>query len=79
MVQTNAMRLDQVSYVTSHDQLVAIVQRLGSTLVGDGVHLRLGTSNFKLPLQSGQHIKVVCPLDFLASEPLGQIYLQEGT
>ena len=32
MVQTTAMRLDHVSYVTSHDQLADTVQRLGSRL-----------------------------------------------
>ena len=39
------MRLDHVSYVTSHDQLADTVQRLGSrlgsTFVDGGVHPRL--------------------------------------
>ena len=51
------MRLDHVSYVTSHDQLADTVQRLGSrfasTFVDGGIHLRFGTRNFTLPLQNG--------------------------
>ena len=61
------MRLDHVSYVTSHDQLADTVQRLGSrlgsTFVDGGVHPRFGTRNFTLPLQNGQYIEVVCLLD----------------
>ena len=61
------MRLDHVSYVTSHDQLADTVQRLGarlgSTFVDGGVHPRFGTRNFTMPLQNGQYIEVVCPLD----------------
>ena len=61
------MRLDHVSYVTSHDQLADTVQRLGSrlgsTFVDGGVHPRFGTRNFTLPLQNGHYIEVVCPLD----------------
>ena len=61
------MRLDHVSYVTSHDQLADTVQRLGSrlgsTFVDGGVHPRFGTRNFTLPLHNGQYIEVVCPLD----------------
>ena len=72
MVQNNAMRLDHVSYVTSHDQLADTVQRLGSrlgsTFVDGGVHPRFGTRNFTLPLQNGQYIEVVCPLDHPATE-----------
>jgi hypothetical protein len=65
------MRLDHVSYVTSHDQLADTVQRLGSrlgsTFVDGGVHPRFGTRNFTLPLQNGQYIEVVCPLDHPAT------------
>jgi hypothetical protein len=47
MVQNNSMRLDHVSYVTSHDQLADTVQRLGSrlgtTFVDGGIHPRFGT------------------------------------
>ena len=66
------MRLDHVSYVTSHDQLADTVQRLGSrlgsTFVDGGVHPRFGTRNFTLPLHNGQYIEVVCPLDHPATE-----------
>ncbi|MDO8646023.1 MAG: VOC family protein [Candidatus Planktophila sp.] len=66
------MRLDHVSYVTSHDQLADTVQRLGSrlgsTFVDGGVHPRFGTRNFTLPLQNGHYIEVVCPLDHPASD-----------
>ena len=66
------MRLDHVSYVTSHDQLADTVQRLGSrlgsTFVDGGVHPRFGTRNFTMPLHNGQYIEVVCPLDHPATE-----------
>jgi hypothetical protein len=66
------MRLDHVSYVTSHDQLSDTVQRLGSrlgsTFVDGGVHPRFGTRNFTAPLQNGQYIEVVCPLDHPSTE-----------
>jgi len=32
------------------------------------VHPRFGTRNFTLPLQNGQYIEVVCPLDHPATE-----------
>lgn len=72
------MRLDHVSYVTSHDQLADTVQRLGSrlgsTFVDGGVHPRFGTRNFTLPLQNGRYLEVVCPLDHPASDssPFGK-------
>ena len=72
------MRLDHVSYVTSHDQLSDTVQRLGSrlgtTFVDGGVHPRFGTRNFTAPLLNGQYIEVVCPLDHPASDssPFGK-------
>ena len=72
------MRLDHVSYVTSHDQLADTVQRLGSrlgtTFVDGGVHPRIGTRNFTAPLLNGQYIEVVCPLDHPASDssPFGK-------
>jgi hypothetical protein len=44
------MRLDHVSYVTSHDQLADTVQRLGSrlgsTFVDGGIHPRFGSLGF---------------------------------
>ena len=66
------MRLDHVSYVTSHDQLADTVQRLGSrlgtTFVDGGIHPRFGTRNFTAPLLDGKYIEVVCPLDHPAAE-----------
>jgi hypothetical protein len=66
------MRLDHVSYVTSHVQLADTVQRLGSrlgsTFVDGGFHPRFGTRNFTASLKNGQYIEVVCPLDHPATE-----------
>jgi hypothetical protein len=42
--------------------------RLGSTFVDGGVHPRFGTRNFTAPLQNGQYIEVVCPLDHPSTE-----------
>jgi hypothetical protein len=71
-VQNSPMRLDHVSYVTSHDQLSDTVQRLGarlgSTFVDGGIHPRFGTRNFTVSLKNGQYIEVVCPLDHPATE-----------
>ena len=72
------MRLDHVSYVTSHDQLSDTVQRLGSrlsgTFVDGGIHPRFGTRNFTMPLKNGHYLEVVCPLDHPAadSSPFGK-------
>ncbi|HEY3293523.1 MAG TPA: VOC family protein [Candidatus Nanopelagicaceae bacterium] len=72
------MRLDHVSYVTSHEQLADTVQRLGSrlgsTFVDGGVHPRFGTRNFTMPLSDGHYIEVVCPLDHPATDasPFGK-------
>jgi hypothetical protein len=72
MVQNSPMRLDHVSYVTSHEQLADTVQRLGSrlgsTFVDGGIHPRFGTRNFTCALKNGQYIEVVCPLDHPATE-----------
>ncbi len=66
------MRLDHLSYATSHDQLADTVQRLGSrigsTFVDGGIHPRFGTRNFTCALKNGQYIEVVCPLDHPATE-----------
>lgn len=66
------MRLDHISYVTSHDQLADTVQRLGSrigsTFVDGGIHPRFGTRNFTVALKNRQYIEVVCPLDHPATE-----------
>ena len=78
------MRLDHISYVTSHDQLADTVQRLGSrlgsTFVDGGVHPRFGTRNFTLPLLNGQYLEVVCPLDHPAtdSSPFGRAVSQRA-
>lgn len=66
------MRLDHISYVTTHDQLADTVQRLGSrlgsTFVDGGIHPRFGTRNFTAALRNHQYIEVVCPLDHPATE-----------
>lgn len=78
------MRLDHVSYVTSHEQLADTVQRLGSrlgsTFVDGGIHPRFGTRNFTAPLKNGQYIEVVCPLDHPATEqtPWGRAVSQKA-
>ena len=72
------MRLDHVSYVTSHDQLSDTVQRLGSnlgtTFIDGGIHPRFGTRNFTAPLRNGHYIEIVCPLDHPATDnnPFGR-------
>lgn len=72
MVQNSPMRLDHISYVTSHDQLADTVQRLGSrlgsTFVDGGIHPRFGTRNFTTPLKNGQYFEIVSPLDHPATE-----------
>ena len=50
------------------DTVQRLGSRLGSTFVDGGVHPRFGTRNFTLPLQNGQYIEVVCPLDHPATE-----------
>ena len=71
-------RLDHISYATSHDQLVDVVQRLGarigSSFIDGGIHPRFGTRNFTLPLKNGHYLEVVCPLDHPAAEesPFGK-------
>ena len=78
------MRLDHVSYVTTHDQLADTVQRLGSrlgsTFIDGGIHPRFGTRNFVLPLQNGHYLEVVCPLEHPAVEqsPFGQAVLRRA-
>jgi len=65
-------RLDHISYATSHDQLVDVVQRLGSRIgsafIDGGIHPGFGTRNFTLPLKNGHYLEVVCPLDHPAAE-----------
>lgn len=65
-------RLDHLSYATAPDQLVDVVQRLGSRIgsafIDGGIHPRFGTRNFTLPLKNGHYLEVVCPLDHPAAE-----------
>jgi len=74
MVQNSTMRLDHVSYVTSHDQLADTVQRLGSRLgsafVDGGIHPRFGTRNFTAALKNGQQSLVA---KLLRATALGQM------
>jgi hypothetical protein len=78
MVQNFPMRLDHVSYATTHDQISDVVQRIGSQIgtafVDGGIHPRFGTRNFTAPLVGGQYIEVVCALDHPAAEqtPFGK-------
>jgi hypothetical protein len=73
------MQLDHVSYATSHDTVIDVVQRIGSQLgasfIDGGIHPQFGTRNFILPLQNNQYIEVVCPLDHPAADktPFGQL------
>lgn len=66
------MRLDHISYVTSHEQLSDTVQRVGSrlggTFVDGGIHPRFGTRNFTAALENHQYVEIVCPLDHPATE-----------
>ena len=65
-------RLDHLSYATSYDQLVDVVQRIGSRIgsafVDGGIHPRFGTRNFTMSLKNGHYLEVVCPLDHPAAE-----------
>ena len=78
------MRLDHISYVASHDQLVDVVQRLGAIIgtpfIDGGIHPRFGTRNFTLPLANGHYLEVVCPLDHPAvdSSPFGKVVSQRA-
>lgn len=78
------MRIDHISYVTSHEQLADTVQRIGSRLSGTfidgGIHPRFGTRNFTMPLQNGLYLEIVCPLGHPASDasPFGKIVSQRA-
>lgn len=85
MVQNFPMRLDHVSYATTHDQISDVVQRIGSQIgtafVDGGIHPRFGTRNFTAPLVGGQYIEVVCALDHPAAEqtPFGKAVSQKAS
>ena len=78
------MRLDHISYVASHDQLVDVVQRLGSRIgsafTDGGIHPRFGTRNFTLALKNGYYLEVVCPLNHPAADasPFGKVVSQRA-
>lgn len=78
-------RLDHISYVAPHNQLVDVVQRLGSRVgaafTDGGIHPRFGTRNFILPLKNNHYIEVVCPLEHPAAEvsPFGRAVSQRAS
>ncbi|MDA0217589.1 MAG: VOC family protein [Actinobacteria bacterium] len=78
------MHLDHISYATSHDNIVDVIQRIGSQLgasfIDGGIHPQFGTRNFVLPLKNSRYIEVVCPLDHPASDkyPFGQLVTKKA-
>ena len=78
------MRLDHISYVASHDELINVVQRMGanigSAFIDGGIHPRFGTRNFTLPLANGHYLEVLCPLEHPAADtsPFGQVVTQRA-
>jgi len=77
--QNALMQLDHVSYATSHDSVIDVIQRIGSQLsasfIDGGIHPQFGTRNFILPLKNSRYIEVVCPLNHPAADktPFGQL------
>ena len=73
------MQLDHVSYATSHDSVIDVIQRIGSQLgasfIDGGIHPQFGTRNFILPLKNSRYVEVVCPLNHPAADktPFGQL------
>jgi len=78
------VHLDHISYATSHDKIVDVIQRVGSQLgasfIDGGIHPQFGTRNFILPLANSRYIEVVCPLDHPASDksPFGQLVTKKS-
>jgi hypothetical protein len=78
------LRLDHLSYATSQDQLVDVVQRLGSRIgsafIDGGIHPRFGTRNFTLALKNDHYLEVVCPLDHPVAyiSPFGRLVSQRA-
>ena len=78
------MRLDHISYASTHDQIIDVIQRLGATLSGTfldgGIHPRFGTRNFILPLKHKKYLEIVCPIEHPAadSSPFGKIVLKKA-
>ncbi len=72
------MRLDHLCYVAGPEGLGACVQRLGARLgagfFDGGIHPRVGTRNYVLPLANGCYLEVVEALDHPAvdSAPFGR-------
>jgi len=72
------VRLDHLAYVSDHDHVIDVVQRLGSSLgsafTDGGIHPRFGTRNFILPLEGGAYLEIVCALDHPAADsaPFGR-------
>jgi hypothetical protein len=66
------MEIDHVSYVTSHDQISDVINRIGlligSPFIDGGMHPRFGTRNFTAPLKNSQYIEVVCPINHPATD-----------
>jgi len=72
------MELDHLCYVAGPEGLGACVQRLGAKLgagfLDGGIHPRVGTRNYVLPLNNGCYLEVVEALDHPAVEtaPFGR-------
>jgi len=78
------MRLDHLSYVSTHSQISETVNRIGSQIktafVDGGVHPKFGTRNFTAPLLNGQYIEIVCPMEHPATDstPFGRAVKQKA-